>query len=175
MTVLGTLGTVAGGQYVGSRILSRFKKDVTWDAKLEGLSASIQLAIGTGLRGTILSARANEATSPIGIPDQERFFSGKWLQVSTGLDLGNYGGLGKGEFINSSFKLTSPGVFGANPGVLSGATAFSSVTSGLRTATFAIIRLGSGTIVSFKDTDVNANISLYSGISIPILGEEDSM
>lgn len=167
LSVLEGLGTVASIQLATNLATRPIKGDITWRGNLAGLDVSL----GAGLRSALLRATTltEESTTPFGLFGRTQVFSGEWLQVSAGLDLGDlFGGLSKGGILNEPLTIRSPRVWGANPGVLSGATFSGSTSSGRFTRTALIIGLGVGLFDNiYGDSDFDAGISAYLGISIP--------
>jgi large repetitive protein len=121
LAVLESLAIAAGIQLATNLSTRRIQGDIVWRGELTGFNAGVKLGIGSGITGTVLDATTltEESTYAFGLLGRKQYYSGKWLQLSIGADLGDLlGGLSSGEAISEGLTIRSPRVWGANPGVL---------------------------------------------------------
>jgi len=144
-----------------------------WRGDIQGIEASFFLS-GSA---SILSARALEPTRIFGL-GLSRFFEGKWVIVTGGINTGALTGISPNlAILDNKVTIASPKAIGAHPGTFTGAVLFGGAVSGqfsiiTFTVGFGIGRFNDTIDRAAPSTDFNTAITLSTGGSMPIRGKE---
>lgn len=158
---LGAVGRVLGPQ-------------VEWDGVINGADSTIIVANG---RFGVLDAQSNISAQFLGSYTPSGIYSGLWAQLALGVDLPSFPAASGGFSppvgqVNFGVTLKSPRIIGAQPGALTGPTAFGGASSGTGASLGGVtIGFGSGFYFDLDPANVDASISGVTGVSIPIYGD----